>query len=92
MGFTFKMMGFVLKVMDLFALKGSMNHGGAGAGPWVMADLEKGLGGSNVTHSNEPPLKGADYVIARVKGGDAAGEIPLFCLLHFHLIYYAFCF
>ena len=35
--------------------------GGRGAGPWVMADLEKGLWGANVTHSNEPALR-AEYV------------------------------
>ena len=45
-----------------------MNHGGRGEGPWVMADLEKGLWGANVTQSNEPPLH-ADYVTAMLKGG-----------------------
>ena len=44
-----------------------MNHGGLDKGPWVMADLEKGLWGANVPKSNEPPLI-ADFVIAMVKG------------------------
>ena len=45
-----------------------MNHGGSGKGPWVMADLEKGLWGANVTRSNEPPLEAA-YVTVMLKGG-----------------------
>ena len=62
-----------------------MNHGGSGKGPWVMADLEKGLWGANVTRSNEPPLK-AEYVtvmlkgganIFALKGGDAQAQAPL---------------
>ena len=47
---------------------GPMNHGGSGTGPWVMADLEKGLWGANVTKSHEQPLK-ADFVTVMVKGG-----------------------
>ena len=62
-----------------------MNHGGSGKGPWVMADLEKGLWGANVTKSNEPPLK-AEYVtvmlkgganVFALKGGDAQAQAPL---------------
>lgn len=47
---------------------GTMNHGGRGRGPWVMADLEKGLWGANITQSNEPPLH-ANYVTVMLKGG-----------------------
>ena len=47
---------------------GTMNHGGDGQGPWVMADLEKGLWGANVSQSHEPPLR-ASYVTVMLKGG-----------------------
>ena len=33
-----------------------------------MADLEKGLWGANITHSNEAPLR-ANYIFAMLKGG-----------------------
>ena len=46
---------------------GSMNHGGAGSGPWVQADLEKGLWSGNTTDTKEPPLV-ADVVTAMLKG------------------------
>ena len=46
---------------------GTMNHGGAGTGPWVQADLEKGLWSGNTTHTHEPPLV-ASFVTAMVKG------------------------
>ena len=29
--------------------KGGLNHGGVGTGPWIMADLEAGLWGSDVS-------------------------------------------
>ena len=45
-----------------------MNHCGRGEGPWIMADLEKGLWGANITHSNEAPLR-ANYIFAMLKGG-----------------------
>jgi len=44
-----------------------MNHGGAGSGPWVQADLEKGLWSGNTTDTKEPPLV-ADVVTAMLKG------------------------
>lgn len=44
-----------------------MNHGGAGSGPWVQADLEKGLWSGNTTDTGEPAID-ADFVIGMVKG------------------------
>ena len=47
--------------------KGGLNHGGAGAGPWIMADMENALWGANVVKSNEEPItheyvtENADY-------------------------------
>lgn len=63
---------------------GPMNHGGSGKGPWVMADLEKGLWGANVTRSNEPPLMAAYVTVMlkgganlfALKGGDAQAQVP----------------
>ena len=49
---------------------GSMNHGGLGRGPWVMADLEKGLWSSNVTTKTESSIRGSSVVMAMLKGGD----------------------
>merc|ERR1712216_923034 len=46
---------------------GGLNHGGAGKGPWIMADLEDGLWGANVTKSNEPAINHT-FVTAMVKG------------------------
>jgi len=71
--------------------KGGMNHGGVGTGPWVMADLENGLWGSNVSASQEPTISHT-FVTAMikgdsgpspghfaVKGGDAqAGKLTVF--------------
>ncbi len=49
-----------------------MSHHGAGRGPWVMADLEDGLFGSDARGpSPEPPVVGAAYVTAMVKGDRA---------------------
>lgn len=56
-----------------------MTHHGVGKGPWVMADLEQGLFGSNLynhTPSAEPSLQGATYVVAMVKG-DSNHSNPL---------------
>ena len=36
--------------------KGGLNHGGAGKGPWIMADMENALWGANVVKSNEEPI------------------------------------
>jgi len=44
-----------------------MNHGGAGKGPWIMADMENALWGADVFQSNEEPIA-YDYVTAMVKG------------------------
>jgi len=45
---------------------GGMNHGGAGNGPWIMADLEKGLWGADVEKSNEESITN-DFVTAMIK-------------------------
>jgi hypothetical protein len=47
--------------------KGGLNHGGAGPGPWIMADLENGLWGADVVQSNEPTIQ-HDFVTAILKG------------------------
>ena len=47
--------------------QGGMNHGGAGKGPWVMADLEKGLWGANTTTSGAAPVV-HEFVVAALKG------------------------
>lgn len=47
--------------------KGGLNHGGAGAGPWIMADMENALWGADVVESNEEPINHA-FVTAMVKG------------------------
>ena len=46
--------------------KGGLNHGGAGAGPWIMADMENALWGANVVKSNEEPIT-HDFVTAMIK-------------------------
>jgi hypothetical protein len=51
--------------------KGGLNHGGAGPGPWIMADLEKGLFGCNSTVSQEPTISHA-FVTAMLKGDSGA--------------------
>ena len=45
-----------------------MSHHGSGQGPWVMADLENGLWGSNISKSKELPTVGAAFVTAMIKG------------------------
>ena len=67
-----------------------MSHHGEGQGPWIMADLENGLFGSNQSASPEPSLSGLAFVTAMlkgdssnhwaIKGGDAAvakGELQV---------------
>jgi len=51
--------------------KGGLNHGGAGAGPWIMADMENALWGANVVKSNEEPINHT-FVTAMIKG-DSGG-------------------
>ena len=45
-----------------------MSHHGVGHGPWVMADLENGLFGSNQSASPEKSMAGKAFVTAMVKG------------------------
>lgn len=47
--------------------KGGLNHGGAGKGPWIMADMENALWGADVVKSNEEPIV-HDFVTAMIKG------------------------
>ena len=47
--------------------KGGLNHGGAGKGPWIMADMENALWGADVVKSNERPIN-HDFVTAMIKG------------------------
>jgi hypothetical protein len=54
--------------------KGGLNHGGAGTGPWIMADLEAGLWGSDVVESPESSVH-HEFVTAMVKGG--SGPAPV---------------
>jgi len=54
--------------------KGGLNHGGAGAGPWIMADMENALWGADVVKSQESPIK-HDFVTAMVKG-DRSSRSP----------------
>lgn len=51
---------------------GGQNHGGAGTGPWIMADMENALFGADNTSSNEPPIN-HNFVMAMVKG-DTGGK------------------
>jgi hypothetical protein len=53
--------------------KGGLNHGGAGKGPWIMADMENALWGADIVKSNEPPIN-HDFVTAMVKG-DASKHV-----------------
>ena len=54
--------------------KGGLNHGGAGKGPWIMADMENALWGADVVKSNERPIN-HDYVTAMIKG-DVSTNAP----------------
>jgi len=47
--------------------KGGLNHGGAGKGPWIMADMENALWGADVVVSNEPSIH-HEFVTAMIKG------------------------
>lgn len=47
--------------------KGGLNHGGAGKGPWIMADMENALWGADKVESNEEPIN-HNFVTAMVKG------------------------
>ena len=55
--------------------KGGLNHGGAGKGPWIMADMENALWGANVVKSNEEPIE-HEFVTAMIKcdSGAAPGH------------------
>lgn len=55
--------------------KGGLNHGGAGKGPWIMADMENALWGADKVVSNEP-LIDHEFVTAMIKcdTGDAPGH------------------
>ena len=44
--------------------KGGLNHGGAGKGPWIMADMENALWGADRVVSNEEPIN-HDFVTGR---------------------------
>ena len=50
-----------------------MNHGGAGAGPWIMADMENALWGADRVDSNEPSINHA-FTTAMVKGDVSDGK------------------
>jgi len=51
--------------------KGGLNHGGAGPGPWIMADMENALWGADRVDSNEPTINHT-FVTAIVKGDSGA--------------------
>ena len=51
-----------------------LNHGGAGKGPWIMADMENALWGADVVKSNEP-LIDHPFVTAMIKG-DSSPAVP----------------
>ena len=51
--------------------KGGLNHGGAGKGPWIMADMENALWGADRVVSNEEPIT-HDFVTAMIKGDSGA--------------------
>ena len=53
--------------------KGGLNHGGAGKGPWIMADMENALWGADQVQSNELSIH-HEFVTAMIKGD--AGEAP----------------
>ncbi len=52
--------------------KGGLNHGGAGKGPWIMADMENALWGADKVVSNEPSIN-HPFVTAMVKGDVTTG-------------------
>ena len=54
--------------------KGGLNHGGAGKGPWIMADMENALWGADVVKSNETPINHA-FVTAMIKC-DSSPPVP----------------
>ena len=54
--------------------KGGLNHGGVGAGPWIMADLEAGLWGSDVINSPEASIQ-HEFVTAMVKGDSGPSPV-----------------
>lgn len=51
--------------------KGGLNHGGAGKGPWIMADMENALWGADIVKSEEP-LIDHEFVTAMIKGDVSA--------------------
>jgi len=53
--------------------KGGLNHGGAGKGPWIMADMENALWGADKVDSEEEPINHT-YVTAMVKGDSSEGH------------------
>jgi len=55
--------------------KGGLNHGGAGNGPWIMADMENALWGADVIQSNEPPIEHS-FVTAMIKGDVSSERAP----------------
>jgi hypothetical protein len=52
---------------DVGNSSGGMSHGGTGTGPWIMADLEKGLWSSNLSRSTQTPIQ-SQYLTAMIKG------------------------
>jgi len=67
-----------MEALYLGSAKGGLNHGGVGPGPWIMADLEKGLFGCNSTISQEPTISHT-FVTAMLKGdrGASPGHFAL---------------
>jgi len=55
--------------------KGGLNHGGAGKGPWIMADMENALWGADRVKSDEP-LINHTFVTAMIKGDASAAVGP----------------
>jgi|EP00505_MAST-04D_sp_SCG-Rhode-Island_P003861 hypothetical protein len=53
--------------------KGGLNHGGAGPGPWIMADMENALWGADKVESNEPSIH-HPFVTAMIKGDVSTGR------------------
>ena len=54
---------------------GGLNHGGAGKGPWIMADMEQALWGADVVKSNERPIT-HEFVTAMIKCDSAPSPPP----------------
>ena len=54
---------------------GGLDHGGAGKGPWIMADMENALWGADVVQSNET-LINHTFVTAMVKGDVSTNGPP----------------